>query len=38
MHKCHGKVVPYGVCDVIANAGVVSVGITSNTAQFNHAT
>ena len=38
MHKCHGKVVPYGVCDVIANAGFVSVGITSDTAEFNHAT
>lgn len=29
-----GKVVPYGVYDVAANAGFVSVGITSDTAQF----
>ena len=29
-----GKVVPYGVNDVTANAGFVSVGITSDTAQF----
>ena len=29
-----GKVVPYGVYDVGANAGWVSVGITSDTAQF----
>ena len=29
-----GKVVPYGVYDVTANAGFVSVGITSDTAQF----
>ena len=29
-----GKVVPYGVYDVSANAGWVSVGITSDTAQF----
>src|SRR5436189_3470514 len=29
-----GKVVPYGVYDVAANAGFVSVGITSDTAEF----
>src|SRR5258706_8231989 len=29
-----GKVVPYGVYDVGANAGWVSVGITNDTAQF----
>jgi Rhodopirellula transposase DDE domain len=29
-----GKVAPYGVYDVTANAGFVSVGITSDTAQF----
>src|SRR5260370_13743561 len=29
-----GKVVPYGVYDVGANAGWVSAGITSDTAQF----
>jgi hypothetical protein len=29
-----GKVVPYGVYDMIANAGFVSVGITSDTAEF----
>jgi len=29
-----GKVVPYGVYDLGANAGWVSVGITSDTAQF----
>ena len=29
-----GKVVPYGVYDVTANAGLVSVGITSDTAEF----
>ena len=29
-----GKVVPYGVYDVTANAGFVSVGITTDTAQF----
>jgi Rhodopirellula transposase DDE domain len=29
-----GKIVPYGVYDVAANAGFVSVGITSDTAQF----
>ena len=29
-----GKIVPYGVYDVGANAGWVSVGITSDTAQF----
>jgi Rhodopirellula transposase DDE domain len=28
-----GKVVPYGVYDVTANAGFVSVGITSDTAE-----
>ena len=29
-----GKVVPYGVYDLGANAGWVSVGVTSDTAQF----
>ena len=29
-----GKVAPYGVYDVTANAGFVSVGVTSDTAQF----
>ncbi|HEX9212077.1 MAG TPA: ISAzo13 family transposase [Bradyrhizobium sp.] len=29
-----GKVVPYGVYDVTADAGFVSVGITSDTAEF----
>ena len=29
-----GKVVPYGVYDVTANTGFVSVGITSDTAEF----
>jgi hypothetical protein len=29
-----GKVVPYGVYDVSANTGFVSVGITSDTAEF----
>jgi hypothetical protein len=29
-----GKIVPYGVYDVTANAGFVSVGITSDTAEF----
>ncbi len=29
-----GKVTPYGVYDVGANAGWVSVGITSDTAEF----
>jgi hypothetical protein len=29
-----GKVVPYGVYDVAANEGFVSVGITSDTAEF----
>jgi hypothetical protein len=29
-----GKVVPYGVYDVTANAAVVSVGITADTAEF----
>jgi len=32
--KALGKVVPYGVYDVTANAGFVSVGITSDTAAF----
>jgi hypothetical protein len=32
--KEHGKVVPYGVYDMFANAGFVSVGITSDTAEF----
>jgi hypothetical protein len=29
-----GKVVPYGVYDVTANAGFVSLGITSDTTEF----
>jgi DNA-binding phage protein len=29
-----GKVVPYGVYDIMANAGCVSVGIDNDTAQF----
>jgi hypothetical protein len=29
-----GKVVPYGIYDMTANAGFVSVGITSDTAEF----
>jgi hypothetical protein len=29
-----GKVAPYGIYDVAANAGFVSVGITSDTAEF----
>ena len=29
-----GKVVPYGVYDIAANAGCVSVGIDNDTAQF----
>ena len=29
-----GKVVPCGVYDMIANTGFVSVGITSDTAEF----
>jgi hypothetical protein len=33
-NKKLGKVVPCGVCDVTANAGFVSVGITSDTAEF----
>jgi Rhodopirellula transposase DDE domain len=32
--KALGKVVPYGVYDVTANAGWVNVGITSDTAEF----
>ncbi|MGA9523575.1 MAG: ISAzo13 family transposase [Myxococcaceae bacterium] len=32
--KTLGKVVPYGVYDVTANAGWVSVGVTSDTAEF----
>jgi hypothetical protein len=32
--KALGKVVPYGVYDVTANAGFVSVGMTSDTAEF----
>jgi hypothetical protein len=32
--KTLGKVVPYGVYDVGANAGWVSVGVTSDTAEF----
>ena len=33
-NKKLGKVVPYGVYDVTANTGFVSVGITSDTAEF----
>src|ERR1035437_6086492 len=29
-----GKGVPYGVCDIAANAGCVSVGVDNDTAQF----
>ena len=29
-----GLALPYGVYDVTANAGIVSVGITSDTAEF----
>ena len=32
--KALGKVAPYGVYDVVANEGWVSVGITSDTAEF----
>jgi hypothetical protein len=32
--KALGKVVPYGVYDIAANAGFVSLGITSDTAEF----
>ena len=32
--KERGKVVPYGVYDVAANTGFVSVGITADTAEF----
>ena len=32
--KALGKVVPYGVYDVTANAGFVNLGITADTAQF----
>jgi hypothetical protein len=32
--KTLGKVVPYGVYDIAANAGFVSVGITADTAEF----
>ena len=32
--KLLGKAAPYGVYDVAANAGFVSVGVTSDTAQF----
>jgi len=32
--KTLGKVVPYGVYDVTTNSGFVSVGITSDTAEF----
>ena len=32
--KTLGKVVPYGVYDIAANAGWVSLGITSDTAEF----
>jgi Rhodopirellula transposase DDE domain len=33
-NKKLGKVVPYGVYDVTANTGFISVGITSDTAEF----
>ena len=29
-----GKAIPYGVCDIAANAGCVSVGISNDTAQL----
>jgi hypothetical protein len=29
-----GKVIPYGVYDITANAGCVSLGIDNDTAQF----
>jgi Rhodopirellula transposase DDE domain len=32
--KALGKVVPYGVYDISANAGWISLGITSDTAEF----
>jgi hypothetical protein len=32
--KTLGKVVPYGIYDISANAGFVSLGITSDTAEF----
>jgi hypothetical protein len=32
--KALGKVVPYGVYDVAANEGWVSIGITADTAEF----
>jgi hypothetical protein len=32
--KTLGKVVPYGIYDIAANAGFVSLGITSDTAEF----
>jgi hypothetical protein len=32
--KDRGKVVPYGVYDIAANAGWVSLGITSDTSEF----
>jgi hypothetical protein len=32
--KTLGKVVPYGVYDIAANAGWVSLGVTSDTSQF----
>jgi hypothetical protein len=32
--KALGKVVPYGIYDIAANAGWVSLGITSDTAEF----
>ena len=34
VNKQLGKVAPYGVYDVTANAGFVSVGITADTAEF----
>jgi len=34
VNKELGKAVPYGIYDVAANAGFVSVGITSDTAEF----
>ena len=33
-NKALGKAVPYGVYDMAANAGFVSGGITSDTAEF----
>ena len=34
LDKLLGKVIPYGIYDIAANAGWVSLGITSDTAEF----